>query len=189
MLYAGRIAPEKGIPLLVEAFNLVHAQRPDARLCVVGDWQRYPKIRKVLADGAAAGRIILPGEQKRDALGAFYGMADLFAFASQTDTQALVLHEAALAGLPIVTVDHELMLVIEPGVNGEIARPTAASLAAGMMRIIDKLPDEQWRARASAFDRVGVAVVDRFAGRLDAPPLRRGRRPALTSVWSYGQAP
>ena len=61
-----------------------------------------------------------------------------------------MLHEAALAGLPIVTVDHELQLVIEPGVNGEIARPTAASLAAGMMRIIAKLDDDQWRARASA---------------------------------------
>ena len=44
VLYAGRIAPEKGIPLLAEAFSLVHAQRPDARLCVVGDWQRYSHI-------------------------------------------------------------------------------------------------------------------------------------------------
>lgn len=149
VLYAGRIAPEKGITLLAEAFNLVHAQRPDARLCVVGDWQRYTRIRKVLADGAASGKVILPGEQKRDALGAYYGMADLFAFPSQTDTQALVLHEAALAGLPIVSVDHELQLVIEPGVNGEITRPTAASLAAGMMRIIDKLDDAAWRERAA----------------------------------------
>ena len=149
VLYAGRIAPEKGIPLLAEAFTLVHAQRPDARLCVVGDWERYSNIKKVLADGRAAGRIILPGEQKRDDLGAFYAMADVFAFASQTDTQALVLHEAALAGLPIVSVDHELRLVIEPGINGEITRPTAASLAAGILRVIDRLDDEQWRANAS----------------------------------------
>ena len=150
VLYAGRIAPEKGIPLLAEAFELVHAQRPDARLCIVGDWQRYTRIKKVLAEGRAAGRIILPGEQKRDALGAFYGMADVFAFPSLTDTQALVLHEAALAGLPIVSVDHELTLVVEPGVNGEITRPTPASLAAGIMRVIDRLPDEEWRAHASA---------------------------------------
>lgn len=148
VLYAGRIAPEKGIPLLAEAFALVHAQQPTARLCVVGDWERYSTIRKVLAEGRAAGRIILPGEQKRDDLGAFYGMADVFAFPSQTDTQALVLHEAALAGLPIVSVDHELRLVIEPGINGEITRPTAASLAAGILRVISKLDDEQWLANA-----------------------------------------
>ena len=60
-----------------------------------------------------------------------------------------MLHEAALAGLPIVSVDHELQLVIDPGVNGEITRPTAASLAAGLMRVIDKLDDDAWRRRAS----------------------------------------
>lgn len=149
VLYAGRIAPEKDIPLLANAFTLVHAQRPDARLCIVGDWQRYPQIKRVLAAGRDAGRIILPGEQKRDALGAYYAMADVFAFPSQTDTQALVLHEAALAGLPIVSVDHELQLVIEPGVNGEITRPTAASLAAGLLRVINRLEDEDWMRNAS----------------------------------------
>lgn len=149
ILYAGRIAPEKGIPLLVDAFELVAAQRPDARLMVVGDWERYPRIKKVLAHGAKRGNVILPGEQKREALGAFYGMADIFAFPSQTDTQALVLHEAALAGLPIVSVDPGLQLVLEPGVNAELTRPTAASMAAGLMRVINKLDDADWRARAS----------------------------------------
>jgi len=150
VLYAGRIAPEKGIPLLAEAFTLVHAQRPDTKLCVVGDWQRYANIKRILSEGRDAGRIILPGEQKRDDLGAYYAMADLFAFPSQTDTQALVLHEAALAGLPIVSVDHELQLVIDPSVNGEITRPTPASLAAGILRVLDRLPDEEWRTRARA---------------------------------------
>ncbi len=170
VLYAGRIAPEKGIPLLAEAFDLVHAQRPDARLCVVGDWQRYSRIKKVLADGRAAGRIILPGEQKREALGAYYAMADVFAFPSLTDTQALVLHEAALAGLPIVSVDHELQLVIDPGVNGEITRPTAASLAAGIMRVIDRLDDEAWRARASARS---VELASQWSIRSQADELLR----------------
>ena len=149
ILYAGRIAPEKGIPLLCEAFELVSAQRPDARLMVVGDWQRYPSIKRVLAHGQKRGNVILPGEQKRDALGAFYGMADVFAFSSQTDTQALVLHEAALAGLPIVSVDPGLQLVLEPGVNAELTRPTAASLAAGLMRIINKLDAPAWREQAA----------------------------------------
>lgn len=150
VLYAGRIAPEKGLPLLIDAFELVAARRPDAQLMVVGDWQRYPHIKKALAHARDRGRCILPGEQPRDALGAFYGMADVFAFPSQTDTQALVLHEAALAGLPIVAVDHELQLVLEPGVNGEQARPTPASLAAALLRVVDRLDDETWRARASA---------------------------------------
>lgn len=151
--YAGRIAPEKGIDLLADAFELVVAQRPDAKLMVVGDWQRYTRIEKALARGRDLGHIILPGEQKRDALGAFYGMSDVFVFPSQTDTQALVLHEAALAGLPIVSVDPGLQLVLEPGVNGEITRPTPASLAAGVLRVMDRLEEPGWKAAASATSR------------------------------------
>lgn len=153
VLYAGRIAPEKGIILLAEAFELVAAARKDARLMVVGDWQRYSRIEAALARGRDRGWIILPGEQKRDDLGAFYEMADVFAFPSQTDTQALVLHEAALAGLPIVSVDPALRLVLEPGVNGELARPTPASLAAAILWVIDRLEDPVWKGRASETSR------------------------------------
>lgn len=153
ILYAGRIAPEKGIPLLTAAFSLVVGQRPDARLMVVGDWRRYPRIKRVLAHGAATGTVILPGEQPRERLGAFYAMADIFAFPSQTDTQALVLHEAALAGLPIVSVDPGLQLVLRPGINGELTRPTPASLAAGLMRVIEHLEDPSWLRLASETSR------------------------------------
>lgn len=152
-LYAGRIAPEKGLNLLCEAFELVVAQRPDTRLMVVGDWQRYSRIAKVLDQGRRRGYIILPGEQKREALGAFYEMSDLFVFPSQTDTQALVLHEAALAGLPIVSVDPGLQLVLEPGVNSELARPTPASLAASILKVMSLLQLPQWRARAAETSR------------------------------------
>lgn len=147
VLYAGRIAPEKGLPLLVRAFELVRAQRPDAQLMIVGDWQRYPRIKKLLAGARDTSGLMLPGEQPRESLGAFYAMADVFAFPSLTDTQALVLHEAALAGLPIVAVDHELQLVLEPGVNGELGRPTAASFAAAILRVLDR--NEAWRENAS----------------------------------------
>ncbi|HMR47762.1 MAG TPA: glycosyltransferase [Arachnia sp.] len=149
VMYAGRIAPEKGIVLLTEAFELVANHRPDARLMVVGDWDHHPPIRRALQNGRDKGIIILPGEQKRDDLGAFYAMADVFVFPSQTDTQALVLHEAALAGLPLVSVDSELTLVIDPPVNGAITRPTPVSLAAGILRVIDQLDDNAWREQAA----------------------------------------
>lgn len=153
ILYAGRVSPEKGIGLLVAAFERVLERRPDARLMVVGDWTRFPGIRRLLSQGQANGTILLPGEQRRADLGAFYAMADVFAFPSQTDTQALVLHEAALAGLPIVSVDPDLRLVLEPGVNGELAVPTPQGLATALLRVIDRLPDEGWRTSAAETSR------------------------------------
>lgn len=150
IMYAGRIAPEKGLPLLLDAFELVSEVRPDAQLMIVGDWTRYKKIRRKIESVSARCKVILPGEQRREDLGAFYGMADVFAFPSQTDTQALVLHEAALAGLPIVSADPELDLVIERGINGEIAVAAPIAFAAALLKTIDQLGSERWAARAHA---------------------------------------
>lgn len=149
IMYAGRVAPEKSISLLLDAFVLVTEIRPDAQLMIVGNWEQHPKLRKQITKMKDKYNLILPGEQPRTDLGSFYAMADLFAFPSQTDTQALVLHEAALAGLPIVAVDSELNLVIEPGVNGEFSGPSPISLAAVLLRMIDRLEDPEWKAAAS----------------------------------------
>lgn len=153
VMYAGRIAPEKGILLLAEAFELVSGQRPEAKLLIVGNYRAYPKIRRALERLQNKGTAILAGERKRDELGAYYAAADVFAFPSLTDTQALVLHEAALAGLPIVNVDHELQLVLRPGINGELCRPTPASFASAILRVLDNLERPGWREQASATSR------------------------------------
>ncbi|MDO4785015.1 MAG: glycosyltransferase [Propionibacteriaceae bacterium] len=150
VMYAGRIAPEKGIDLLAKAFELVALQRPGTTLLIVGNHRAYPKIRRTLERLESKGLAILAGEKKREELGAYYASADVFAFASLTDTQALVLHEAALAGLPIASVDHELQLVIRPGINGEFCRPTPASFAAAIGRVLDNLERPGWRERAAA---------------------------------------
>ena len=71
-------------------------------------------------------------------------------FASLTDTQALVLHEAAHAGLPFVMVDNELRLVVEPGVNAVLARPNPVSLAGAMVSMLNNLKDPEYAAGARA---------------------------------------
>ncbi|QGU01550.1 Alpha-monoglucosyldiacylglycerol synthase [Corynebacterium kalinowskii] len=153
IMYAGRIAPEKGFVLLLDAFELVTEIRPDAQLLIVGNWEQNPKLARRITRMRERHNLLLPGEKPRAELGSYYAMADLFAFPSQTDTQALVLHEAALAGLPIVAVDSELDLVIEPGVNGEFANPSPISFAAVILRMIDSLENPAWRERAATRSR------------------------------------
>ena len=72
---------------------------------------------------------------------------------ADAELQALVLHEAAHAGLPIVTVDHELRLVVDEGVNGAIARPTPESLARQLVMLLHKLADPEFKATAQARSR------------------------------------
>ena len=154
LIYVGRISLEKGIGLMLDAFELVRDQIPNVELMIVGDWKETPvKLRRRLQRAARFGGVKLPGQIPREKLGAYYASGDAFVFASLTDTQALVLHEAAHAGLPFVMVDHELRLVVEPGVNAVLARPNAVSLAGAMVSMLSALKDEEFAATAGARSR------------------------------------
>lgn len=151
LIYVGRISLEKGIGLMLDAFELVRDQIPNAELMIVGDWKNTPKkLRRKLQRASRFGGVKLPGQVPREKLGAYYASGDAFVFASLTDTQALVLHEAAHAGLPFVMADHELRLVVDPGVNAVLARPNPVSLAGAMIGMINALADPEFAARARA---------------------------------------
>jgi glycosyltransferase involved in cell wall biosynthesis len=107
VLFVGRINREKGIDLLISAFARVAAARPRARLLLVGaryEARWYAGLMRSLGPEVAP-RVIWAGEQPAEVVAAAYGLADVFAFPSRTDTQALVLQEAAHAGLPVVLAD------------------------------------------------------------------------------------
>ena len=153
ILYIGRIAPEKGIALLLEAFEWVREEVPDAELMVVGDWRKSPLLKQKLSRARKRGGVTLVGQVDREKLEPYYESADVFCFPSLTDTQALVLHEAAHAGCPIVSVDDELRLVVDPGVNALIARPTPESLARQLVAMLNQLKDPEFREQARARSR------------------------------------
>ncbi len=101
----GRVAHEKSVDVLVDAFVVAARRRPRLRLLLVGGG---PAEGEVAARAAAAGvgdRVHVTGGLPRDEALALVKACDLFLFASQTETQGLVLAEALAAGLPIVAVD------------------------------------------------------------------------------------
>lgn len=154
VMYVGRISQEKGIDLLLDAFELVRDRMPKAELMIVGDWHETPVLlRRKLTRAARHGGVTLVGQVPHERLNAYYASADLFAFPSVTDTQALVLHEAAHAGLPFAVVDSELNLVVEPGVNAALARPNAVSFAQAMYGMLQNLDDPGFRIQAAARSR------------------------------------
>jgi glycosyltransferase involved in cell wall biosynthesis len=151
LLFVGRISLEKGLGLLLEAFELVRDHVPNAELMIVGDWKAAAvTLRRKLVRASRGGGVKLVGRVPREKLGAYYGAADVFVFPSLTDTQALVLHEAAHAGLPFVMVDDELRLVVDPGVNATVGRPNPVSLAQAITSMLRQLEDPEFRARAVA---------------------------------------
>jgi len=196
LLYVGRVSLEKGIGLMLDAFELVHDTIPNAELMIVGDWKKTPvTLRRRLQRAARGGGVKLVGQVQREKLHAYYAAADAFVFPSLTDTQALVLHEAAHAGLPFVMVDPELRLVVEPGVNAVIGRANPVSLAGAMVTMLEQLQNAEFAARARAKSRQLAArwtIANQAAEVVSIYEDLAAGRPVATSdhiVPDYGRRP
>jgi glycosyltransferase involved in cell wall biosynthesis len=158
----GRLAAEKSVALLVESFALAAADHPRLRLLLVGGGPAEEALRQRAAAPDLAGGVGLSGRLPRlEALALARG-ADLFAFASRTETQGLVLAEALAAGLPVVAVDGPGVadsvrdgvdgVVVAGGPDGEVAE----RLARAMAELASDAPRRAELARAAA------AGADRF---------------------------
>lgn len=104
-LYVGRVAHEKNIGFLFEA--LLHARRvcPDALLLVAGEGPAQATLRARAEQLGLRDAIRFLGYLDRTReLPDCYAAADVFAFASRTETQGLVLLEAMAAGLPVIAL-------------------------------------------------------------------------------------
>ncbi|HRP07143.1 MAG TPA: glycosyltransferase family 1 protein [Gemmatimonadales bacterium] len=120
VLYVGRLAAEKGIDLLLEAWRRLEPRRGDARLVFVGTGPLEEAIRNDHIPG-----VTLAGVRTGRDLAAIYASADLFAFPSSTETFGNVLLEAMASGLPSLAVaaggvldfaeHHTNAWLVEPG--------------------------------------------------------------------------
>ena len=122
----GRLAPEKSVDVILDAAAVVLERTPSARLLVIGGGPSETDLRRRAE--ALGGAVHLTGALPRlEALALLRG-ADLFAFASRTETQGLVLAEALAAGLPAVAVEGPGVAdSVRDGVDGRIvsAEPEA----------------------------------------------------------------
>ncbi len=100
VLYAGRLTKEKGVDLLAESFLLAREQDPRLHLVLAGGGPEEEALAEHLGDGAT-----FLGWLHGSALPRAYANADIFMFASQTDTYGQVIVEAQASGLPVLAVD------------------------------------------------------------------------------------
>lgn len=142
-LYVGRLDPEKGLDVLFRAFADMAAT-----LVVIGGGTREAELH-----AAAPAGVRFVGRLDRDDLVPWYAAADAFVLPSLSDQWALVLNEAAEAGMPLVSSNaagaaHDL---IDEGVNG--FRVPAGDVLALRMALERVASDERFRASAGARSR------------------------------------
>lgn len=100
VLYVGRLAPEKNLPLLLRAFDAIRALRPDARLVLVGDGPARAALT------ARHPEFIFCGSRTGEELATHYASGDCFLLPSLTETFGNVLLEAMASGLAVLAFDY-----------------------------------------------------------------------------------
>lgn len=104
-LFVGRAAFEKNIGFLLEMTALARRQRPDLTLVIAGEGPALPALRRQAAALGIEDHVRFVGYLPRDGgLRDCYAAADVFTFASLTETQGLVLLEAMAIGLPVLAI-------------------------------------------------------------------------------------
>jgi glycosyltransferase involved in cell wall biosynthesis len=153
VILVGRIAPEKNLELAVRAFRAIQAQHPNARLVLVGDGP----ARKMLK--AAHPDFIFTGVRRGADLARHYASADLFLFASLSETFGNVTLEALASGVPVVAYDYgaarEHMRGGDTGARVSLHDPEGFIIAA--VALANDAPRRR-RLRESA--RAAVAALD-----------------------------
>jgi len=134
--FVGRLGAEKNLDVLIPALEKVVKVRPQARLLFVGDFDYREVLEERAHSSRFSDRITFTGALPREELGVAYAAMDIFVFPSLTDTQGWAVHEAALAGLPLLLIDKELSEVLEPGINGLYPNNSAKSIADSVLELL-----------------------------------------------------
>jgi glycosyltransferase involved in cell wall biosynthesis len=166
LLYVGRLDREKSVDRVLLAFDHVAGTLPRARLLLVGQGKEAGRLRALAARLPSATRIGFVGARAHATLPVCYQAADLFLFASETETQGLVLSEAAACGLAAVAVAAPgCDEVVQDGATGLLTKadPTAlAEAAIGLLVDHERRTAIGARARAVAEAQFDVRLqIDR----------------------------
>lgn len=154
-LYVGRVAFEKNLVFLLDAFREATRRLPEAVLVIAGEGPALLALERHASESGLGGRVHFLGYLDRhDELPACYAAADLFVFASQTETQGLVLLEAMAAGLPVLAISALGARDIVASGRGAIA---AAEDSAAFGKAMAELLGDPLRRRAMAEQAIAFA--------------------------------
>ncbi|HUM69166.1 MAG TPA: glycosyltransferase, partial [Chloroflexota bacterium] len=158
LISVGRLADEKNWPTLLDAVAMLFARQPHVRLVLLGDGPARHDLEKYSEELGIADRVTFTGNVPFDDVPSYLKAADLFCFASVTETQGLVTLEAMAAGLPVVAVDATgTSDAVDHEVDGLLTPNDSAALAAAIERV---LADQELGARLKEATAVKATKFD-----------------------------
>jgi len=181
-LFVGRAAHEKNIGFLLDALPHALARTPELILVVAGEGPALPALQRQAERLGLTAQVRFVGYLDRSKeLPACYAAADVFVFASRTETQGLVLLEAMAAGVPVLAFAAlGTREIVEPRRGALPAPQEASAFGAALAELIADPQRRQamsaagrafaheWTTEACAerLDRAYRAIIERHAARI-----------------------
>jgi len=183
VIYVGRVAAEKNIPLTIRAFERLKERLPSAKLVIVGDGPERTALEK------RRPAVIFAGMRHGEDLAAHYASADLFLFASTTETFGNVLTEGLASELVVLGFDYAAAK--QHIVDGENGFKAEFKNESAFLDSVDRLVDAQSRwpeIRAAARRKAQSLSWDSIiSGYADAVATLAGVQPAKGQKIGVGE--
>jgi glycosyltransferase involved in cell wall biosynthesis len=169
ILCVGRLVPEKGQLVLVEAVERMRRAGRDVACTLVGDGPSRERLRAAIAARGLDGAVTLTGSLEQDAVRALYAGSDVFCLPSFAEGVPVVLMEAMASGLPVVTTPIAgIPELVGDGRDGLLVAPGRADrLSDALVALAD---DPQ--LRRSLGEHARATVAREFNLRTIGPRLR-----------------
>jgi colanic acid/amylovoran biosynthesis glycosyltransferase len=152
LLFVGRLANVKGVPVLLDALAIVRRTIPDATLTIAGDGPDRAALEAQAKRLGLDSAVNVLGYQSQSRVRELLMTTDVFAMASFAEGVPVVLMEAMAAGVPVVaTRIAGIPELVEDGTSGYLVPPGDAGALSH--RIVELLGDPQLRSRFAAEGR------------------------------------
>jgi len=167
LVHVGRVAFEKNIGFLLQTLVRVRDTVPDVLMVIAGEGPALRQLQRQAADLGLKDNVLFVGYLSRDtSLSDCYCAADAFVFASNTETQGLVLIEAMAQGVPVVsTAVRGTRDILKAGCGALVAAEEVGDFAAKVTALLgdDALRGELGeQARAYAREWSDDAFAERM---------------------------
>jgi 1,2-diacylglycerol 3-alpha-glucosyltransferase len=150
--HLGRLAFEKNLTFLAGAVARCLSHTPDGIFLIVGDGDARDCLLAQLAEAGVGAQVRMAGKRSGPELADAYRAMDCFVFASQSETQGLVIAEAMAAGNPVVALDGPgVREIVRDGHNGYLldSRASEVEFAAALQALLEDATGLQRMAEAA----------------------------------------
>ena len=164
----GRLHSVKDFASLIEVFDFVQKQLPEARLTIVGGGEERKKLEELIKEKRLTGKVIITGMVDKERVQETMLYASVYAMTSLTECFPMVLLEAFSCGLPAVAFDVPVgpRAIIKQGENGYlIANRDKKEMAGRIVEILTHQAERERlgkKAKQDAYQYLPEAVMPKW---------------------------